>query len=335
MKKLKDSGLSREQLLEAYRYIVMGRRLDERLWQLTRIGKSSFNISGQGAELAQVAMALAFDTDDKDYFLPYYRDMTACLVWGMSPKDIIMGTFAKEDDPSSHGRQMPNHYGSKAHRIVSHSSVVSTQYTLATGVAMGAQLGGEDYVTLTTTGDGSFNQGECAESMNFAAVKQLPLVFVVENNGYAISVSNEEQFASETLAMRGPAFGMPGVRIDGADFTDTYLTFKKYVDDVRSGKGPVLVELMVDRLTSHSADDDHTVYRSPEDLEELKKKDSLLVIEKQLIDEGIATEEELKEIDKEIRDEINKATDEAEAMPDPTIETMADHVWADNTQGGE
>lgn len=329
MKKLKESGLSNDQLLQAYRYVLTGRRIDERMWQLTRIGKSSFNISGQGAELGQVAMAMAFNQEGaEDYFLPYYRDMTACIVWGMSPKDMLMATFAKEDDPNSHGRQMPNHYGSKEHRIVSHSSVVSTQYTLATGVAYGAMLEDNSYVTLTTTGDGSFNQGECAESMNFAAIKKLPVIFVVQNNGYAISVSNKEQYASETLAERGPAFGMPGERVDGADFTSTYLTFKKYVEAARNGEGPALVELMVERLTSHSADDDHTVYRSPEDLEALKKKDSLLVMEKQLIDEGIATIEELKAIDDEVKAEINKATDEAEAMPDPAIDSIADHVWA-------
>lgn len=328
MKTLKKSGLSKKELLKAYRFTLLGRRLDERMWQLTRVGKSSFNISGQGAELAQVAMAMAFDTDDKDYLLPYYRDMTACLVWGMTPKDILMGTFAKADDPSSHGRQMPNHYGSKEHKIVSHSSVVSTQYTLATGVAMGAQLSNDDYVTLTTTGDGSFNQGECAESMNFAAIKKLPLIFVVENNGYAISVGNDEQFASETLAMRGPAFGMPGVRVDGSDFTETYLTFKKFAEEAKKGKGPALIEVMVERLTSHSADDDHTVYRSKEDLEDLKNKDSLLVIEKQLIDEGYATEDELKAIDEEVKKEVNQATDKAEAMSDPTIESMYEDVWA-------
>ncbi len=328
MKALKESGLSNEQLLQAYRYVLTGRRLDERMWQLTRIGKSSFNISGQGAEVAQVAMALAFDTNDKDYFLPYYRDMTACLVWGMSPKDMLLGTFAKEADPSSHGRQMPNHYGSKAHRIVSHSSVVSTQYTLSTGVALGAQLSGDDYVTLVTTGDGSFNQGECAESMNFAGIKKLPLIFVVENNGYAISVSNEEQFASETLGMRGPAFGMPGERIDGSDFTEVYLTFKKYVKAARDGEGPALIELMVERLTSHSADDDHTVYRSEEDIQQMKEADSLLLMEEQLIDEGIATREELKQLDEEVKEEIDRATDEAEAMDEPAIDEMMDHVWA-------
>lgn len=328
MKKLEESGLTKQEIIQAYRHILMGRRLDERLWQLTRIGKTSFNISGQGHEVGQVAMAMAFQPG-KDYFLPYYRDMTACMVWGMTAKDIMLGSLGKEDDPSSHGRQMPNHYGSKEHNIVSHSSTVSTQFTLATGVAYGAQLKKQDYVTLTATGEGSANQGEVQEAMNFAGVKKLPLIFVIENNGYAISVGTDEQYANETMAERGPAYGFPGKRVNGNDFVETYLAFKEVVERARSGKGPALIELMVSRLTSHSADDDHTVYRSKEDIENLKKNDGLLFFEKQLIDEGYLTREEMTDIDTELKKEINKATDEAEEMPEPTADTILDHVYAE------
>lgn len=327
MRKLTTSKLSKEELIEAFRLVLLGRRLDERLWQLTRIGKTSFNISGQGAEVAQVAMALAFQ-HDKDYFLPYYRDMTACLVWGMTPKDIIMGSLAKEDDPSSHGRQMPNHYGSKEHNIVSHSSTVSTQYTVATGVAYAAQLSGEDYVALTTTGEGSFNQGECAESMNFAGVKKLPLIFVVENNGYAISVGVNEQYANEKMDVRGPAYGFEGITVNGNDFTETYLAFQKAVEKARKGEGPTLIELKVSRLTSHSADDDQSIYRSKEELESLKLNDPVDAMRKQMISEKIMTEEEIEAMDKEIKASVNKATDDAEAMPDPTAESIYEEVWA-------
>lgn len=327
MKKLTSSKFGKEDLIRAFRFALLGRRLDERLWQLTRIGKTSFNISGQGAEVAQVAMAMAFE-HDKDYFLPYYRDMTACLVWGMTPKDIIMGSLAKEDDPSSHGRQMPNHYGSKEHNIVSHSSTVSTQYTVATGVAYAAQLSGDDYVTLTTTGEGSFNQGECAESMNFAGVKKLPMIFVVENNGYAISVGTTEQYGNETMDVRGPAYGFEGITVDGNDFTETYLAFKNAAEKARKGGGSTLIELKVSRLTSHSADDDQTIYRSKEEIESMKEKDPIAWIRKQMIDEKIMTEEEIEAMDKEIKAEVNKATDEAEAMPDPTAEAIYDQVWA-------
>lgn len=327
MNKLAASGLSKEEIIQAYQHILRARRLDERLWQLTRIGKTSFNISGQGHEVGQVAMALAFEPG-KDYFLPYYRDMAAVMVWGMTTKDILMGSLAKEDDPSSHGRQMPNHYGAKEHRIVSHSSTVSTQFPLATGVAYGALIGAEKYVTLTTTGEGSANQGEAHEAMNFAGVKKLPLIFVIQNNGYAISVGTEEQYANETMALRGPAYGFPGVRVNGNDFTETYLAFKEAVERAKKGNGPTLIELMVTRLTSHSADDDHTIYRSKEDIENLKKTDGLLLFEKQLIEEGYMTREEMKQLDDEIKVEINQATDEVEEMPDPVAESLYAEVYA-------
>ena len=327
MKALKKSGLSKEELIQAYREVLRGRRLDERLWQLTRIGKTSFNISGQGAEVAQVAMAMAFDPQ-KDYFLPYYRDMTACLVWGMTSKDILMGSFGKEADPSSHGRQMPNHYGSKEHNIVSLSSTVSTQMPLATGVGYAAQLQKPDFVALTTTGEGSANQGEVQEAMNFAGVKKLPVIFVVENNEYAISVPIEEQYANKRMADRAKAYGFEGVTVDGSDFTAVYLAFKEAVKAARGKEGPKLIELMVSRLTSHSADDDQSVYRSKEEIEEMKKNDAVKLFEKQLLEEGYLTDEDIAKIDEEIRAEINQATDEAEAMPDPVPTSILEEVYA-------
>lgn len=314
-------------MIQAYRQVLRGRRLDERLWQLTRIGKTSFNISGQGAEVAQVAMAMAFDPQ-KDYFLPYYRDMTACLVWGMTSKDILMGSFGKEADPSSHGRQMPNHYGSKEHNIVSFSSTVSTQMPLATGVGYAAQLQKADFVALTTTGEGSANQGEVQEAMNFAGVKKLPVIFVVENNEYAISVPIEEQYANKRMADRAKAYGFEGVTVDGSDFTEVYLAFKEAVKAAREKKGPKLIELMVSRLTSHSADDDQSVYRSKEEIEEMKKNDAVKLFEKQLLEEGYLTDEDISKIDEEIRAEINQATDEAEAMPDPVPTSILEEVYA-------
>ncbi len=327
MKTLKKSGLSKEEIIQAYREVLRGRRLDERLWQLTRIGKTSFNISGQGAEVAQVAMAMAFEPS-KDYFLPYYRDMTACLVWGMTPKDIIMGSFGKEADPSSHARQMPNHYGSKEHNIVSFASTVSTQMPLATGVAYSAQLEKSDFVTLTTTGEGSANQGEVQEAMNFAGVKKLPLIFVVENNKYAISVPIKEQYANEYMSDRAHGYGFEGISVDGNDFTEVYLTFKKAVEDARAGKGPKLIELRVSRLTSHSADDDQTIYRSKEEIESMKEKDPIDAMVKQLLAEKIMDQAELDKMDEEIRAEVDLATDEAEKMPEPTADSLYDEVYA-------
>lgn len=327
MNTLKKSGLSKDELIQAYRDVLRGRRLDERLWQLTRIGKTSFNISGQGAEVAQVAMAMAFEPE-KDYFLPYYRDMTACLVWGMTEKDVLLGSFGKEDDPSSHGRQMPNHYGSKEHNIVSFASTVSTQMPLATGVAYSAQLEKADFVTLTTTGEGSANQGEVQEAMNFAGVKKLPMIFVIENNHYAISVPIGEQYGNKKMSDRGPAYGFEGIQVDGNDFTEVYLAFKKAAANARAGKGPMVIEMMVERLTSHSSDDDQSVYRPKAEIEDMKKHDPLAVFQKQLVDEKYLTMDEIEKIDEEIRAAIDQATDEAEAMPDPVASSLLDEVYA-------
>ena len=328
MQQLKTTGLSSDTILDVYKAVMRGRRVDERLWQLTRIGKFSFNISGQGAEVGQAAMALACDYD-KDYFLPYYRDLTAVLMWGLTTKDIMLAGFGKEADPSSHGRQMPSHYGSKAHNIVSHSSPVSTQYPVSTGIAYGAQLRGQDYVTVVTTGDGSFSQGECAEAMNIAGVHKLPVIFVVENNGYAISVPEKEQYAVEKLADRGPAFGFNGVRVNGSDFSETYLAFKQAVTNARQGNGPTLIEMMVERLTSHSSDDDQRVYRSPEELATIKENDPVKKFQQQLIDEGYLNETDIDRIEKELETEINQATDDAEVMPDPDPAKITDQLYAE------
>ena len=254
--------------------------------------------------------------------------MTACLTWGMTPLDMLLNTFSKEADPNSHGRQMPNHYGSKKNRIVSHSSVVSTQYALSTGVAYSSKFSKEDFVVLTTTGEGSFNQGECYEAMNFAAIKKLPIIFVVENNGYAISVKTDEQYASENLAMRGKAFGMPGIRIDGRNFTETYLTFKEHIEYARNGNGPALIEIMLDRFTSHSGDDDQKVYRSMEEINEMVKNDPLKIFEQQLINEDIVDQNELSRINDQVNEKIDEYTIKAETMSDPSRESLLDQVWA-------
>jgi len=164
--------------------------------------------------------------------------------------------------------------------------------------------------------------------MNFAGVKKLPLIFVVENNEYAISVPIKEQYANEKMSDRAHAYGFEGVTVDGNDFALVYQTFKQAVEQARAGKGPKLIELMVSRLTSHSADDNQAIYRPKEEIEAMKDKDPLAMMEKQLIDEGYLTREEMDAFDKEIREQINQATDEAEKMPDPDVSSIMDEVYA-------
>lgn len=324
---LKQSKLSNEEIVAAYKVIKEARKLDERLWQLNRIGKSTFNISGQGAEVGQVAMAMAFNSKD-DYFLPYYRDMAAVMQFGTTSKDILMGSLGKKDDPSSHGRQMPNHYGDKEHNIISFSSTVTTQYPLATGVGLALQVDKKPGVVLTVTGEGSTAQGDFHEALNFAGVKKLPVVFVIENNGYAISTPNEQEFGTDDLSSRAIGYGIKGNKVNGRDFTETYLAFKEAVELAQNGGGSTLIEMAVDRLTAHSSDDDQRVYRDKLEIEKMKMADAIINMESQLISENIMTEVELQEMELLIDQEIEQATLDAEAMVDPQADEIMTHIYA-------
>ena len=326
-KKLRDSGSDTQTLQHVYTKILRARRLDERLNLLQRSGKVAFNVSGQGQEVAQAAMVLAFDTT-KDYFLPYYRDMTAFMFWGATPKDILLDSFGRQAGPSAHGMQMPNHYGAKKLRVVSQASTVASQLPLATGVAYGALLDQSDRLTLVTTGEGATAEGEFHEALNFAGVAQLPLIFVIENNGYAISTPDKEEFAAKTLADRGQAYGLPGIDVDGLDFTATYLAFQKVVARAKAGKGPSLVNLNVIRLLDHTSDDNQRIYRSKAELAALKAQDPLQTMTKQVLAEKIFTQAQLTALEQQLKKEINVATDQAEAAPLPDLAALSQQVFA-------
>ncbi|MCL5972259.1 MAG: thiamine pyrophosphate-dependent enzyme, partial [Firmicutes bacterium] len=186
-------GLDANKIETMYYYMVLSRALDERMWILNRQGKSAFVISCQGQEGAQIGVAAALDPA-VDWVAPYYRDLGVVLYFGMTPRDVMLGQLAKADDPSSGARQMPAHYGSRAHHILTGSSPVATQVPQAAGIAWAAKLRHQEGVVMTSLGEGSTNQGEFHEGMNFAAVHRLPLIIVVENNGFAISVPSEPAF---------------------------------------------------------------------------------------------------------------------------------------------
>src|SRR5690625_3214522 len=212
----KELGLTDEQVLDMFKTMLLARKIDERMWLLNRAGKIPFVISCQGQEAAQVGASFAMDRE-KDYVAPYYRDMGIVLAFGMTAKDIMLSGFAKAEDPNSGGRQMPGHFGQKKNRIITGSSPVTTQVPHAVGFALAAKLQEKDFVTLTALGDGSTNQGDFHEALNFAGVHKLPVITLVENNRLAISVPYEKQVASETIAMRGQSYGMPGIQVDGTD----------------------------------------------------------------------------------------------------------------------
>lgn len=319
-------GLTDDDVLEMYRTMVLARKIDERMWLLNRAGKMPFVISCQGQEAAQVGAAFALDRN-VDYVAPYYRDVGIVLSFGMTATDLIMSGFGKAADPNSGGRQMPGHFGQKKNRIITGSSPVTTQVPHAVGFALAAKLEGKKFVTFTSLGDGSTNQGDFHEALNFAGVHKLPVITFVENNRLAISVPYEKQIASENIAIRAKAYGMKGYKVDGQDPLAVYEVMKRARERAINGEGPTLIEAETIRLTSHSSDDNQTVYRSQEELDEIRKNDPIILFSNYLQEVGLLTEESIAEIDREITEHINEATEIAENAPYPKPDTLYDYVY--------
>ena len=307
-------GLTAEDVLKMYETMLLARRLDERMRLLNRAGKIPFVISCQGQEAAQVGAAFALDCT-KDYIAPYYRDMGVVLHFGMTARDLMLSAFAKAQDPNSGGRQMPGHFGQKKNRILTGSSPVTTQVPHAVGVALAGKMQRKDFLTFVTLGEGSSNQGDFHEGANFAGVHKLPVIIMVENNQYAISVPVERQLACAKVSDRAIGYGMPGVTVDGKNPLEVYKVVKEAAERARRGEGPSLIETLTYRLTAHSSDDDHRQYRTTEDIEEGRAKDPIALFKSYLIETGVATELELETINDNILEIVNDATDYAEAAP--------------------
>jgi 2-oxoisovalerate dehydrogenase E1 component alpha subunit len=264
-----------------------------------------------------------------DWMAPYYRSIASTIAFGMSAEDIITAHLAKGDDVSSGGRQMPGHYGGAPYNIVSLSSPVGTQVLHAVGIAMGAWVRGDDVVAMTSYGEGTANQGEVHEAMNFAGVHKLPVIFVCENNGYAISVPLEKQVGGQSVAARAQGYGFPGVTVDGADPLACYTAAREAHERAVRGEGPTLIEARVVRLTSHSSDDDQRRYRDPAEVEALKQQDPLVGFAQQLRELGILNDEVEERLRAEAKAEVNEASRRAEARPEPDVATAERHVYAE------
>ncbi|MCG7336326.1 thiamine pyrophosphate-dependent dehydrogenase E1 component subunit alpha [Sporosarcina sp. ACRSM] len=322
-------GLTSEDVLNIYETMLMARRIDERMWLLNRAGKVPFVVSCQGQEAAQAGAAYALDKE-KDWIAPYYRDMAVVLQFGLTPKELMLSVFAKAEDPNSGGRQMPGHFGKRENRILTGSSPVTTQLPHAVGVALAAKMKKEDFITFVTLGEGSSNQGDFHEGMNFAGVHKLPTVVMVENNKYAISVPVEKQLACEKVSDRAIGYGMPGVTVDGTDPLEVYKVVKEAADRARRGEGPSLIETICYRLTAHSSDDDHRLYRDADELESEKKMDPLPKFSTYLKEVGVLTEEMERELEERIMKEVDEATDYAENAPYAEPESALRYVYAED-----
>ncbi|WP_088104744.1 thiamine pyrophosphate-dependent dehydrogenase E1 component subunit alpha [Halalkalibacter urbisdiaboli] len=321
-------GLSDDKVLNMYEMMLLARKIDERMWLLNRAGKIPFVVSCQGQEAAQIGASFALDRE-KDYILPYYRDLGVVLAFGMTTREVMLSNFAKAEDPNSGGRQMPGHFGQRKNRIVTGSSPVTTQVPHAVGIALGGRLEGKDFVTFTTFGEGSSNQGDFHEGLNFAAVHKLPCIFMCENNKYAISVPLEKQLACENVSDRAIGYGMPGVTVDGNDPLAVYEAVKEAAERGRRGEGPTLVEAVCYRLTPHSSDDDDRTYRSREEVDDAKKLDPIHTFADYLREVGLLTDESLQEMEERIASLINNATDYAENAPYADPEDALKHVYAE------
>jgi 2-oxoisovalerate dehydrogenase E1 component alpha subunit len=321
-----DYLLSERQLEDMYYYMLLARRLNERMLALNRQGRAPFVIAGAGQEAAQVGAAMALKKGE-DYLVPYYRDLGMNLVLGMTPREAMLNLFGKRDDPNSYGRQMPSHWGNRERRIVTQSSVVATQLLHATGIALAAKMRKDPIVALTCCGEGSTSRGDFHEALNFAAIHRLPVIFYVENNGYAISERSEKEMPVEHVADRARAYNMQSAVVDGMDCVAVYQTVRPAVDQARRGGGPFLIEAKCYRLWPHSSDDDDTRYRPKEELEEWTKKDPVKVFRQRVETDGIFPREDLDEIEQRVEQEVRDAAQWAAMQPDPAPEDALGFVY--------
>jgi 2-oxoisovalerate dehydrogenase E1 component len=330
-------SLSREQLVAAYRTMLLSRRLDDKEIQLKRQNKIFFQISGAGHEAICTAAGLALKSA-YDWFYLYYRDRALCLQLGVTPAEMLYEAVGAAIDPASGGRQMPSHWGHKDYNIVSMSSPTGTQFLQGAGTAEAsfraklldiAEGFQGDEVVLVTTGDGTTSEGEFFESLNAACNMKLPVVYLVEDNGYAISVPVEVNTAGGSISKMVSSF--PGLyiqEVDGCDLLASYDVMRRAVEYARQRKGPALVHAKVIRPYSHSLSDDEVFYRPAEEREAEAARDPITQFPKWLVAQGHATEAELARIAEEIDAQVLAATDDALAQPQPGADTVYDFVYS-------
>jgi pyruvate dehydrogenase E1 component alpha subunit len=314
------------ELVRLFRGMVTSRLLDTRLLPMQRQGRIGFYIGPTGQEAGLIGGAHALGP--ADYFVPGLRETAAGLYRGMPLRTHLAQIFGNAND-LGHGRQLPCHSGTRASHHIVMSSCVSSQIPHATGIAMAAKIKKDPIVALCYLGDGGTSEEDFHVGLNFAAVYQVPVVFVCQNNQWAISTPLELQTASETIAVKGLAYGIPSIRADGNDVFAMYATVKEAVDRARAGGGPTFIEALTYRIGPHSSSDDPTRYRDEAEPEAWRQKDPLSRFKKWLAASGTLSDSEqmalTEEIDREIRDAI--ALEEKAAPPE--LRTLITDVYAE------
>jgi 2-oxoisovalerate dehydrogenase E1 component alpha subunit len=323
---LERYGLADEQLHWMLRTMLLARTLDNRGFQLNRQGKIPFATGSEGHEAIHVGAALAFRRGT-DVLVSYYRDMGLALSVGLEPLEALAALFARSADISG-GRQFPNHFCKKASGILSVSSIIAAHCPHAVGAAYAMRYRKEEgRAVLCTFGEGATSEGEWHESVNFAAVHKLPIAFLCENNGWAISTPQSHQMAIPEVAAKASGYGIPGVTIDGADPLAVYVTVRSALDRARTGGGPSLVEAKCYRFLSHSTDDDDRTYRTRAEIEKHRAQDPIPRFERVLVEQGVMSEEEIAGMRRAVLGEVNELTDRVESIPYPAPSELYRNVY--------
>ena len=318
---------TREEYLNLHRWICMAKALDDRMHMLVKQGRAPFVGSSRGHEGIQVASTAALAPDD--WLVPHYRGLANAIVRGLTMKEWMLAVFAKAGDPLSAGRNIPGGcYSYRKLHIAPVSQVVASWIPKAAGIAYAAKLKAEKTVTLCTFGDGATSQGEFHEGVNFAAVHKLPIVFVCENNGYAISVPIRLQMANPDIADRAPGYGIRGVTVDGTDVPASYAAAREAVARARRGDGPTLIDAKIWRINAHTSEDNHLKYRTKEEIEEASGHDPLTRYVAWLVERGWLTPDGANAVEADCAREASEAADWAEVQPDPLPEDALKNVFA-------
>jgi 2-oxoisovalerate dehydrogenase E1 component len=303
--------------------------VEERLKILTRQGKVSFLASTRGHEAIQVGTVMLM-RPGHDWFFPYYREKAVAYALGLPIKDIFLHMLSREGDPCSNGRNMPEHFSSRKLNLVSQTACTGTQYLPAVGMAKALRKDRSDAIVYVSSGEGATSEGEFFEALNWATREQLPVLFLIQNNGYAISVPQQTQTSSEVHRIAG-GFGMSTHTVDGTRFESIYNVLPEVIQRLREGSGPVLVEAQVVRLESHSSSDDQSKYRSEEEIKRGRERDPILLTERYLLDQQIMSADEIGAMRSAIQAEVDKAADEADAAPQPEVGHITSKIFSDQT----
>jgi 2-oxoisovalerate dehydrogenase E1 component alpha subunit len=320
------AGLSAADLVEVCRQMILVRTMDERIWMMNRQGKVPIAASAQGHEAVQLGSLLAAQKDGDCFLFPYYRDLALKMAVGLTPRQVMLSFMGKEGDPYSGARQFPLQGADLPRRVIQISNVVAAGLTQSVGYALGCRMLGDDTVTICYFGDGATSQGETHEAMNFAAIHQLPIVFICENNKFAISTPQNSQMVIADVAARAEAYGFPGFVVDGLDFMACYEATREAIVHARR-TGPTLVEMKCERFMPHTTDDDDRRYRDRDVLDAARQRDPVVTFPADLVIRGIVSQEQVDGFRAEAVQQVNDATDFADAALPPDASTIYENLY--------